>query len=224
MSVSAPANDPTLEAKEPRAIDPSLAASNPSHAARSAKLGFSTLSLYGSGALVENITTQMVGQLLLFYLTIVCGLSGTVAGLVMGATLFVDAFFDPVVGSMSDNSRSRHGRRHPFMFLSIVPMVAAFGLLFSILSGLPEAVLFVYAMVALFALRIGISFYYVPYMALGAELSADYAERSTIVAARVLFTVLGGVLFPILAFGIFLKGPHGREDHAAYVPLAWSCA
>ncbi|HZZ89181.1 MAG TPA: MFS transporter, partial [Caulobacteraceae bacterium] len=193
-------------------------------AGRTAKLGFGALAVYGSGALVENLTTQMVGQLLLFYLTIVCGLSGTVAGLVMGATLFVDAFFDPVVGSLSDNSRSRHGRRHPFMLLAIVPMVAAFGLLFSIPSGLNGALLFAYATAALFALRIGISFFYVPYMALGAELSDDYAERSTVVASRVLFTVLGGVLFPILAFGIFLKGPTGRYDHDAYAPLAWSCA
>jgi GPH family glycoside/pentoside/hexuronide:cation symporter len=200
---------------------PSEAADN--HAARSAKLGLSALTVYGSGALVENITTLTVGQLLLFYLTIVCGLSGTAAGLVMGSTLFVDAFFDPVVGSLSDNSRSRHGRRHPFMLLSIVPMVAAFGLLFSIPLRLPEALLFAYAISALFVLRIGISFYYVPYMALGAEMSDDYAERSTIVAARVLFTVLGGVLFPVLAFGVFLTGPNGRTNHAAYTPLAWSC-
>jgi GPH family glycoside/pentoside/hexuronide:cation symporter len=59
---------------------------------------------------------------------------------------------------------------------------------------------------------------------LGAELSDDYAERSTIVAARVLFTLIGQVVFPILAFGVFLAGRHGRWNHAAYSPLAWSCA
>jgi GPH family glycoside/pentoside/hexuronide:cation symporter len=218
MTSTAPFADDVAQSAEPRLAQDAMPAS------RTAKLGLGVLSVYGSGALVENITTQMVGQLLLFYLTIVCGLSGTVAGLVMGATLFVDAFFDPVVGSLSDNSRSRHGRRHPFLLLSIIPMVAAFGLLFSIPPGLHGAALFAYAAIALFALRVGISFFYVPYMALGAELSDDYAERSTVVAARVLFTVVGGVLFPILAFGIFLKGPHGREDQAAYAPLAWSCA
>jgi GPH family glycoside/pentoside/hexuronide:cation symporter len=194
------------------------------HAARSSMLGAGPLTVYGSGALVENITTLTVGQLLLFYLTIVCGLSGTAAGAVLGVTLFVDAFFDPVVGSLSDNSRSRHGRRHPFMLASIVPMVAAFGLLFSIPLGLGGVALFAYALTALLALRIGISFFQVPYFALGAELSDDYAERSTIVAVRVVFTVVGGLLFPFLAFGIFLKGAHGRYDHAAYAPLAWSCA
>jgi GPH family glycoside/pentoside/hexuronide:cation symporter len=194
------------------------------HAARSSRLGPVPLTVYGSGALVENLTTLTVGQLLLFYLTIVCGLSGTAAGAVLGVTLFVDAFFDPVVGSLSDNSRSRHGRRHPFMLASIIPMVAAFGLLFSIPVGLGGVALFAYALTALLALRIGISFFQVPYFALGAELSDDYAERSTIVAVRVVFTVAGGILFPILAFGIFFKGAHGQWNHAAYAPLAWSCA
>jgi GPH family glycoside/pentoside/hexuronide:cation symporter len=201
---------------------PPQAADN--HAARSSKLGLGALTVYGSGSLVDNITTLTVGQLLLFYLTIVCGLSGTAAGLVLGPTLFVDAFIDPVVGSLSDNSRSRHGRRHPFMLASIIPMVVAFGLLFSIPPGLSGAALFVYALTMLLSLRIGISFFQVPYFALGAELSDDYAERSTIVAARVLFTVGGGLLFPFLAFGLFLKGAQGRYDHAAYAPLAWSCA
>jgi GPH family glycoside/pentoside/hexuronide:cation symporter len=226
MTVSGPANDPTLTVRNGRRPAQEAKGASPAanHAARSARLGFGALTVYGSGSLVEYLTTQTLGQLLLFYLTIVCGLSGTAAGIVLGPTLFVDACVDPVVGSVSDNSRSRHGRRHPFMLASIVPIVAAFGLLFSIPLGLHGLALFAYALTALLALRIAISFFQVPYFALGAELSDDYAERSTIVAARVLFTVLGGLAFPALAFGVFLKGAHGRYDHAAYIPLAWSLA
>ncbi len=222
MSVTAPA-DPPIDGERP-ILEATMAPPPDNHAARSAKLGLGTLSVYGSGALVENITTLIVGQLLLFYLTIVCGLSGTGAGIALGVTLFVDAIVDPVVGSLSDNSRSRHGRRHPFMLASIVPIVVALGLLFSVPVGLGGFALFAYATVTLFALRISISLFQVPYFALGAELSDDYAERSTIVAARVLFTIIGQVVFPILAFGVFLAGPHGRLNHAAYSPLAWSCA
>lgn len=221
MSVPAPASDQTAPAAVPP-LDAVPAADN--HAARSAKLGFGALSVYGSGALVENITTLIVGQLLLFYLTIVCGLSGTGAGIALGVTLFVDAIVDPVVGSLSDNSRSRHGRRHPFMLVSILPIAVTLSLLFSIPVGLSGFGLFAYATVALFALRISISLFQVPYFALGAELSDDYAERSTIVASRVLFTIIGQVAFPILAFGVFLAGPHGQWNHAAYSPLALSCA
>jgi GPH family glycoside/pentoside/hexuronide:cation symporter len=219
MAVSAQVNEAVDSA------GPAAGAANPAdnHAARSAKLGFGTLSLYGSGALVENITTLIVGQLLLFYLTIVCGLSGTGAGFALGLTLLVDAIIDPVVGSVSDNSRSRLGRRHPFMLASIIPIFVTLGLLFSLPVGLSGFGLFAYATLTLFALRISISFFQVPYFALGAELSDDYAERSTIVASRVLFTIIGQVAFPILAFGVFLAGPHGRTNHAAYAPLAWSC-
>lgn len=222
MSVSAQANDPPLKAAEPRPASGVTAPAAANHAARSIKLGLGALSVYGSGALVENITTLVVGALLLFYLTIICGLSGSEAGAALGITLVVDSVIDPVVGSLSDNSRSRHGRRHPMMLASIIPMVLAFGLLFSVPHGLSGLPLFAYALATLLSLRVAISFFYVPYMALGAELTDDYAERSTVVAGRVFFTVIGGFAVAFLTWGVFLKGPHGRYDAAAYSPLAWT--
>src|SRR6185437_1464463 len=223
MSVSAPVNKALDgEARPVSGAAPAVPAAN--HAARSKKLRIGALSIYGSGALVENITTLAVGQLLLFYLTIICGLSGSLAGAVLGLTLVVDAMIDPVVGSISDNSRSRHGRRHPFMLAAIVPIVLAFGFLFSVPPGLKGLPLFGYALALLLALRVAISFYYVPYMALGAELTDDYAERSSVVSARVFFTVIGGVTAAILMWGVFLTGQSGRLQGARYSPLAWSLA
>ena len=184
------------------------------------KLGLGILTLYGSGAAVENITTFGIAGLLPFYLTIVVGLSGTEAGIATGLTLVVDSIFDPTVGSLSDNSRSRHGRRHPFMLASIIPIVLAFGLLFSVPKGLGDPLRFVYVLAALFSARIAISVFQVPYFALGAELSDDYAERSTIVAWRVVFTVAATILAVFLTWGVFLKG-NGRMVASAYTPLAW---
>jgi len=223
MSVSVPASDSPAKAGEARA--PLETAVNPpadNHAVRSVKLGLGALSVYGSGALVENITTVAVGTLLLFYLTIVCGLSGAEAGAVLGITLVVDSAIDPVVGSLSDNSRSRHGRRHPLMLASVIPIVVAFGLLFSVPHGLSGPALLGYVLAALLSLRVALSLFYVPYMALGAELTDDYAERSTVVAGRVFFTVVGTLSAAGLTWGVFLKGPHGRFDAAAYSPLAWT--
>jgi len=59
-------------------------------------------------------------------------------------------------------------------------------------------------------------------MALGAELTDDYAERSNVVAGRVFFTVLGGLAFAVLAWLVFLPGKNGRLVGAAYSPLAWT--
>jgi GPH family glycoside/pentoside/hexuronide:cation symporter len=192
-------------------------------AARGAKLGFGTLTLYGAGSLVENATTPVLA-LLLFYLSVLCGLSGSEAGVIAGVTLVVDSFCDPLVGSLSDNSRSRHGRRHPFMLLALMPIFVAFGLLFSVPAALKGGSLFAYALTTLLSARIGLSVFIVPYMGLGAELSDDYAERSTIVAARVLFSVISGVATAVLTYGVFLSGPHGQYHRAAYAPLAWTCA
>jgi GPH family glycoside/pentoside/hexuronide:cation symporter len=222
MSVSAPASDSPTPAADPRPLlEATMAPPLGNHAARASKVRFGLLSVYGSGALVENVTTAAVGGLLLFYLTVICGLSGSLAGAALGATLVVDSMIDPVVGSLSDNSRSRHGRRHPFMIASIVPIVLAFGLLFSVPKGLGGYALFAYALATLLSLRVAISFFYVPYMALGAELTDDYAERSRIVAGRVFFTVIGGLAAAILTYGVFLKG-NGRFVGAAYSPLAWT--
>src|SRR5580693_7664465 len=194
------------------------------HAERSARLGLGTLAAYGAGSMVADTTAFGLNTLLLFYLTIVCGLSGSAAGLALGVTLVVDAFIDPLVGSLSDNSRSRHGRRHPYMIASAAPIALAFVMLFSIPRSLTGVGLFAYALAALLTVRIGISGFNVPYIALGAELSDDYAERSTIVASRVLFSVLAGAVATFLAYGVFMKGHGGQTHREVYTPFALSCA
>ncbi|WP_304190615.1 MFS transporter [Phenylobacterium aquaticum] len=193
------------------------------HTARSSRLGLGMLTAYGTGALVQDTANFGLNTLLLFYLTIICGMPGVMAGAALGVALVLDSFIDPLVGSLSDNSRSRHGRRHPFMIVSAIPMVAAFVMLFSIPPSLSGVGLFAYALVALLVVRIGMSGFTVPYIALGAELSDDYAERSTIVAARVLFTVVAGGVAAFLAYGVFLKGVGGQMHRAAYGPFAITC-
>ncbi len=185
------------------------------------KLSFGNLAFYGAGSLVENATNPVLA-LSLFYLSALCGLSGSQAGFVAMLTLVVDSACDPLVGSISDNSRSRHGRRHPFMLLSLLPIFVAFGLLFSVPMGLTGTPLFLYALVTLFAARIGLSFFIVPYMGLGAELSDDYAERSTIVSARVLYSIGVALVMAILGSGVFLGGPHGQYYRPGYTALAWT--
>jgi len=193
------------------------------HAERSGRLGLGTLTAYGAGSLVQDVTNFALNNLLLFYLTIVCGLSGSAAGIALGVALVLDSFVDPLVGSLSDNSRSRHGRRHPWMLASAVPLVMALVMLFSVPPALSGVGLFAYALAALLALRIGMSCFTVPFTALGAELSDDYAERSTIVASRVLFSVLAGLVGAFLAYGVFLKGPGGLMHRGSYSPFALSC-
>lgn len=187
----------------------------------SSKLPVVTQAVYGTGQFVDSLSATVVGQFLFIYLTAVCGLSGTLAGVSVFVALVVDAVADPLVGSLSDNTKSRFGRRHLYMIVSFPLMFFGLGLLFSVPQGLTEWPLFFYATSMALILRIGLSFYIVPYFALGAELTDDYLVRSHVVAWRSFFGVFATMLPYVLAIVFF----HGNQlVRASYVPLGWSSA
>jgi GPH family glycoside/pentoside/hexuronide:cation symporter len=187
-------------------------------------LGLGFKAVYGSGAVLDGVVQTALATFLFFYLTAVCGLSNSLTGLSLFAALAIDAVADPLVGSLSDNSWSRWGRRHPFMLAGAFPVTIALGALFSIPHGVTGGWLFAYATLVSIGLRVSYSVFVLPYTALGAELSDDYAERTNIVAARTLFLVVGTVGCVCLGLLGFLGGPQGLMRRAAYAPFGWSCA
>lgn len=186
-------------------------------------LSLATKAIYGTGQFVDSVSSTALATFLLFYLTIVCGLSGSLTGASLFLALAVDAFVDPFVGSISDNTRSRWGRRHIFMFASFVPMFVGLGMLFSVPSSLTGIPLFIYVTAMALVLRFGLSAYIVPYIALGAELSDDYLERSRVIAWRSFFSVPATLVPIILGYSVFLGGKTGLFDRAAYIPFGWAC-
>tara|TARA_R110000772_G_scaffold268672_1_gene397345 strand:+ start:96380 stop:96730 length:351 start_codon:yes stop_codon:yes gene_type:complete len=86
---------------------------------------------YGAGGAVSAVKEAAYTMFILLFYTQVLGLSGTVTGLIIAVSLVWDGISDPLVGSLSDRLRSRHGRRHPFMALSILPLGLGFVGLFA---------------------------------------------------------------------------------------------
>ena len=179
--------------------------------------------IYGTGQVVDEIPTSAVLTFLFFYLTAVCGLTGTQAGLSFFVALAVDAFVDPMVGSISDNSRSRWGRRHLFLILSAAPIGVALAMLFS-LPHLSGWALCAYVTVVALVMRIGLSFYNVPYIALGAELTDRYTERSVIVAYRSLYSSIGRLLPILFGFSVYFREQNGLLRRPTYIWFGWTCA
>jgi len=179
---------------------------------------------YSTGDLAEAVTSVALGQFLLFYLTAVIGLSGSLAGTALALTLVVDALVDPLVGYVSDNTHSRWGRRHPYMFAAALPMALSLGLLFSIPKIESGLVLFTYVFAVLLLLRFSYSVFVLPYIALGAELTRDYTDRSVLQVYRNLFNICGNLLTVVLGFGVFMSGSNGLLTRAAYIPFGWTCA
>lgn len=201
-----------------------LGAEASSNLARSRTLGMRTKLLYGVGAIVDGVTAASLTYFLLFYLTAVCGLSGTLAGTASLMALMVDALADPAIGLISDNTRTRLGRRVPFLLAIPIPLAAFFVILFSIPSSLRGLALFAYATAGSMMLRVTISLFTLPFYAAGAELTDDYAERSSVVSWRIVCLMLGNFCAIALGLGLFMAGPSGLLNRAAYRPFAWSCA
>ena len=160
--------------------------------------------LYSSGVVNYALKDAAFGVFVLFYYKQVLGLSGTLTGAAIALSVVWDAISDPLVGAWSDKLRSRWGRRHPFMFASVIPLALSFVAIFwppeSVLgSQLP---LFYWLLASVLLLRTALTFFMVPFLALGAEISTDYHERTLLANARTNLGWFIGVLVPATSLAV----------------------
>ena len=178
---------------------------------------------YGLGQAAQNGGFDAAIGFVFFYYSAVLGLSGALVGAALAVSLAFDAVVDPLVGSWSDNITSRLGRRLPLMMLAVPLITVAIGLLFSPPRGLGQTALFGWLTCASVASRSAISLFNVPYVALGAEMATDYAERTRVVVYRAIAGIVAAVAVTALAFSVFFA--HGglqRPD--GYPGFGWSVA
>src|SRR6516165_924153 len=98
---------------------------------------------YGFGSVAYGVKDQGFQYFLLFFYSQVLGVPALKVGLAISIALAVDAFVDPVVGQISDNLRTRLGRRHPLMYGAAVPVAIAYFFLWNP-PALSNAMLFYY--------------------------------------------------------------------------------
>ncbi len=177
---------------------------------------------YGVGSLAESAVLATLANFVLLYYNQVRGVPAHLVGLVVSASLVLNALVDPLVGSWSDRTRSRLGRRHPFMFAAILPITGFFYAIFSPPLGLGPTAELVWLSVCTIVLFQAVTVFHTPHLALGGELSGDYLERSTVMSYNTFFLWVGGAASWTLAFSVFLRGhpgyPNGALDPAAWPP------
>src|SRR5687767_11995127 len=108
------------------------------------RLSIRTRVAYGIGQVSEAIVARGFDLLVFFYFQQVLGLSASLAGAAVALGFAVEATCAPVVGWLSDQHQSRHGRRHPFMFAAALPLALSWYLLFSPPPGLGQIGLFMW--------------------------------------------------------------------------------
>jgi Na+/melibiose symporter-like transporter len=167
---------------------------------------------------------------LLFFYSRVIGLDPLLASLAIGAALIVDSITDPLMGTISDRTNSKLGRRHPYMLISFIPVSIFYILLFTPKPDwdITQNQLFWWMFVCASFTRIGMTLFEVPHRSFGAEITKDYIERTKLFSWREMFAWVAGICNAFLAYNIFFKStpeyPYGQLNPEAYFPLALSGA
>ncbi len=169
-----------------------------------APLGVRTKVLYGLGTVAFGVKDQGFSALLMLFYNQVVGLPPAEVGLAIMIAMIADAAFDPVMGQISDDWRSRWGRRHPFMYAAAIPVGLTYLLLWMPPAWSQHAQ-FYYLVFTAIGVRACLTVYEIPSTALLAEFSDDYDERTSLVAYRYFFGVVGGLAMNFVAFTFFLK-------------------
>lgn len=188
----------------------------------------STRVYYGIGSVSEGVKETAFNVFLLFYYNNVLGLSGTLVGVAIFIALCVDAVTDPLMGVISDNTRSRLGRRHPYMYLAALPVAATFALLFMPPAGLDGMALFGWLLGFAILLRVSLTFYAVPSNAMAAEMTSNYDERTEILSVRFFFGWMAGLGTAIAGYVLYFNtkpgGADGRMLPESYADFGLVCA
>jgi glycoside/pentoside/hexuronide:cation symporter, GPH family len=165
-------------------------------------LSFATKMAYGAGDLGAAITANLLAFFLLFFFTNVAGLNPALAGSILMIGKVWDAVNDPIVGILSDRTRSRWGRRLPWMFWGVIPFGLFFFLQWLVPPLSPWGLFWYYVVVSIF-FNTAYTAVNLPYTALTAEITQDYNERTSLSSFRFSFSIGGSILSLILAQVIF---------------------
>ncbi|MFF5229970.1 MFS transporter [Dactylosporangium sp. NPDC000521] len=148
---------------------------------------------YALGSLVTGAFGTVPGLLLLPYLTDTLGVAAGIAGLLVLAPKAWDVLINPVAGRISDRTRTPMGARRPFLLFGGLALAVLFAGIFAAPFGGGSAA---YAAVMFLLAATAFAFYQVPYVAMPAEMTDDYAERTRLMSWRV----------AILAVAILVSG------------------
>lgn len=176
---------------------------------------------WGSGGAADNIMYNGVSSLVLPIFNIGLGLDAVKLGFAIGLPRLLDAISDPVIGHISDNARTRWGRRRPFIFCAALVVGLLIGILFSPNPQWSKDALFWWFLIwgALFYLAYAV--FVIPYSALGLEITTDYNERTRLLAWRPYLGFASGLAIPWLYKLCFF---YGKNEVIGVRTVAWIMA
>ena len=151
--------------------------------------------IYGLGAFVNNLLAAAIGGMAIV-LNLGLGMNPALVGLLGALPRLMDALTDPLMGYISDHTRSRWGRRRPYIFAGAIAAGVCFALLWQLPEGKSENYYFWFFLIGSLVFYLGYTIFATPWVALGYELTPDYHERTRLMAVQNFMGQLAYLLSP----------------------------
>ena len=179
---------------------------------------------FSVGSTAEALLISVTSQFTLLFYNQVLGLPAAPVGLALSVGLFANAFIDPLIGSWSDRTRSRLGRRHPFMFASIIPVALTFWAIFNPPGQFGQMFQLVWLALSCILFQQALTVFHTPHLAFGGELSDNYIERSQVMSWNTFFLWAGDTAAWLMTFAWFFRSsakfPNGALDPSRWPKLS----
>ncbi len=171
---------------------------------------------YGTASVGDSIAYSAIGTYLMFFLTTVAGVDPAVSGVISAIGAVWNALINPIWGFLSDQVRTKMGKRRPMMLLFSIPSGICIFLLFTDLN-IPMSIKPLYYGFILMLYWTCYTGFFVPYMALGSEYTSDYEDRTVLRLYASMFNILGNVVTMVLpTFMVGVLEKRGMSTGAAW--------
>ena len=189
---------------------------------RNEKLSFWTKAAYAIGDLPNSVGPGTVVPFwYLFFLTDVAHLNPVLAGVTLLIGGIWDAINDPLVGLLSDRTRTRWGRRRPYLLFGALPYGVTFALLWIVPPIQNQVLLCLYFALIYILFDTAFTFVGCPYTALTPELTLDHDERTSLTTYRMFVSIVAGLLAAV-GFALVFEGTPDKQT--AFLVMGLICA
>ena len=183
------------------------------------RISFPHKLIYGFGAFVNNLLAAAIGGMVIV-LNLGLGMNPALVGLLGALPRLTDALTDPLMGYISDHTRSKWGRRRPYIFVGAIAAGIIFTLLWQLPEGKSENYYFWYFLIGSIIFYLAYTVFATPWVALGYELTPDYHERTRLMGVQNFMGQLAYMLSPWFLWFMALEPLHDSLlDGAAWLAL-----
>ncbi len=202
-----------------RSMKPELAAKKHYETKPEDRISLPHKIIYGFGAFVNNLLAAAIGGMVIV-LNLGLGMNPALVGLLGALPRLTDALTDPLMGYISDNTRSRWGRRRPYIFVGAIAAGLIFALLWQLPAGKSESFYFWYFLIGSLIFYLGYTIFATPWVALGYELTPDYHERTRLMGVQNFMGQLAYIVAPWFLLIMQAQMFDDMVDGASYLAVA----